>query len=452
MAKALPFVLLAALQLACTSSVQTPDAGIDAGLTLTSVEVCDRIAAARCALLDRCFPAFQREPAADCRSLEQSRCLLEFESVRDYLEDGTVEINVDKVLLCEERMTNTLCSPTFPPGYRAAAAPFTDCQVTTGLLRGNVPSGQPCDHATQCAQGSVCLKLGDVCRGTCASFAAPGEACGLGCGTGSYCNDQGTKADLSDDRCEALRTALEPCSDSSQCAPELYCASGSCQPRGAEGDSCSFDPQRLSTCQPGLACDVAPFVVGEVGTCIRPRPAGQSCAFHWSCQPGLVCFDMDYTGFPASAPAPGVCMQPGPEGSNCLPTIYATYVGDQCTSGTYCSFTWQKCTLTPSLGEPCTPSSQSCAGLNVYCKPSGSGDFGTCTGPAGLGERCAFQVDATRTLTVPCASGYCDRETTSTCRAANKQLGEICQSDGECLSDRCTVQQDRTLRCAPACP
>jgi hypothetical protein len=86
----------------------------------------------------------------------------------------------------------------------------------------------------------------------------------------------------------------------------------------------------------------------------------------------------------------------------------------------------------------------------VYCKPTGSGDVGTCTGPAGLGDRCAFAIDAQRTVRIPCSTGYCDK-TTQLCRPASKPVNALCEEDGECLTNRCAVQQDRTLRCAQAC-
>ncbi|MFZ5469960.1 MAG: Dickkopf N-terminal cysteine-rich domain-containing protein [Myxococcota bacterium] len=451
MGKTFTVLLCAALLAACPAPTPTEDAGVDAGLTLSPVELCDRLAAARCDLTARCYAAFHRETAASCRSLEQARCLAEYETLRPYFDAQTVEIDAAKVLDCEERMKSSFCAPTFPPGYpNIAARPFSDCTLTSGLLVGNVPSGQPCEHAVECAPGTVCIKPGGVCRGTCSTQPTNGEPCGFGCAPGSFCDDQST-ADPTDDRCTPARTVNEACASSDECAAALYCLSGSCRPRGKAGEPCVFDVQRLSTCEPGLACDVAPFVRGEVGTCVKPLSIGQPCKFHWSCEPGLVCFDIDFTPFPDAPPVPGVCQRPAPVGANCLHTPYALYVGDQCEAGTYCDKAANQCSPTPTLGDACTVSSQTCSGLEVYCKPGGSGDFGTCTGPAGQGERCAFPVDATRVVTVPCASGYCDAETTLTCRAPNKLVGQPCQSDGECISNRCAVQEDRTLECAQAC-
>lgn len=446
--------LAAAVLLAACPAPVTPaaDAGVDAGLQISPVELCERISAARCDSVARCYRAFARTTTASCRSLEQARCLADYDALRPSFDSSAVQVNSEKVLDCEERMKNSFCAPTFPPGYPAVAAhPFSDCELSTGLLRGKVASGQNCDREVECAPGTVCVKPGGVCRGTCSSYANPNEACGFGCAPGLYCETQGTQ-DPSDDRCAQPKGADKPCDTSLECAPELHCAAGLCKPRSRVGEPCVFDADRLSTCEPGLACDVIPFVAGQTGTCVLPVALGGACRFHWSCAAGLVCFDLDYTGFPSTAPAqPGSCQVPAPLGMTCLPTSYATYVGDACEPGTYCAKAQAKCTATPALGDGCTPSSQSCEGVRVYCKPSGSGDTGTCTGPANPSERCAFQLDAARTVTIPCASGYCDAETTFSCRSANKTIGQLCSQDGECLSSRCAVQQDRSMRCAAAC-
>ena len=297
----------------------------------------------------------------------------------------------------------------------------------------------------------MCVKPGGVCRGTCSSYSKVNEACGFGCAPGLYCENGGT-TDRSDDCCAAAKTAGKPCTSSLECAATLNCSAGLCSARSKLGEACLFDADRLSTCEPGLACDVVPFVAGASGTCITPVAQGGACRFHWSCAAGLVCFDLDFTDFPSSAPSqPGSCQPPRPLGTACMPTVYSTYVGDQCAAGTYCSAAQQKCTGVPSLGQGCTPSAQTCEGVRVYCKPSGSGDTGTCAGPANVSERCAFAIDASRTVTIPCATGYCDAESTLTCRAADKALGQICSQDGECLTNRCAVQQDSTMRCAAAC-
>ena len=348
-------------------------------------------------------------------------------------------------------MRSSSCPPTFPPSYPAIAAhPFSDCGLQTGLVKGKVASGKTCERAVDCAPGSVCIKPGGVCRGTCSSWPQEGEACGFGCDPSLVCDDNGTPTDSNDDRCIQPRALNGPCKSSLECSAELICIGGSCRPRAKAGENCSFDATRLSTCDPGLACDVTPFVQRAVGKCITPRTVG-ACQFHWSCAPGLVCADLDLSNFPTSSPDPGSCRKPGEASTNCPANAYQLYTGDQCVAGTVCDLGARKCLAAPKQGDPCTPSSQACQGVNVYCKPGGSGDVGTCTGPAGVGERCAFEIDATRKVTVPCSSGYCDTASTLSCQPASKAIGAICGENGECQSGRCAVQQDRTLRCAMAC-
>ncbi|MBK7858802.1 MAG: hypothetical protein IPJ65_09310 [Archangiaceae bacterium] len=433
---------------ACSSGPSAIDAGTDAGTGLTPVETCDLLAAAKCGLDARCYAAFDRDATEDCRTLQQSRCLAEYQALKPSFDAEKVKIDSSKVRECEARMNGSSCPPSFPPDYFALAAhPFSDCSWQTGLLIGQVKSGDTCDNGVECAPGVVCVKQGGVCLGTCSSYSVEGEPCAFGCAAGLRCDDQGDQ-DPNNDVCRPVRLLNEACRSSAECEPSLVC-NVTCRPRGKEGEACRFDLDRLSTCDPGLACDVVPYVENQVGTCLRPKDAFEACRFHWSCKPGLVCADIDWTGFPNTSPGVGSCRPPSGVDANCLPTIYSAYVGDPCAPGSYCSTTTRKCTVIPKLGEACDPSSV-CAGVGVYCKPTG-GDLGTCTGPASQGDRCAFSIDTTRTVTIPCSSGFCDTESTLSCRAPFRPLNDACKEDGECTTGRCAVQQDRTLRCADAC-
>jgi hypothetical protein len=160
---------------------------------------------------------------------------------------------------------------------------------------------------------------------------------------------------------------------------------------------------------------------------------------------------VDWSNFPNQAPSEGSCREPDGADFNCGRSKYLRFVGDQCAPGLSCRQELGKCAALPTLGQPCTPSLQDCGGVGVSCKPSGSGDVGTCTGPAGLNDACAFRVDAARTVNIPCSAGSCDTETTLTCRAASRVEGQECTEDGQCLSNRCVPQPDMTRRCAQAC-
>lgn len=429
---------------ACPAEKPVEDAGVDAGVTVTPVELCERVASARCELKLRCYPAFTREARAECVTQENSACLAEYESLRPSFEAAAVAIDPAKLASCETRMKTSACPPSFPPDYPLAsvARPFDDCGLQTGLLVGRVAAGATCERAVECQPGTVCIKPNGVCRGTCSSWPKEGEPCGFGCAPGLRCN--------ASDTCVPLALQDDACTSSAECHPDLICL-GTCRPRRKLNESCSFDADRLSPCEPGLACDVTPFVDGASGTCVRPKAANQPCRFHWSCQPGLICADLDWTNFPSQAPPEGACRPPDGPDFNCGRSQYLRYVGDQCQPGLSCRQDVAKCQALPALGQACTPSLQNCGGFQVYCKPAGSGDVGTCTGPAGVNDTCAFQLDASRTVSIPCSAGWCDTETTLTCREASRVEGQECTVDGQCLSNRCVPQADRTLRCAPPC-
>ncbi|MGV3619582.1 MAG: hypothetical protein ACO1OB_02125 [Archangium sp.] len=427
--------LLVVLFLGCPPPTPIEDGGVDASVPIGSVELCQRFASATCALRVRCFPAFTRLSFEECQSQTQAACLAEYESYgRGFRVDG---VQLDR---CERRLRSSACPASFPPSRVAdVTTPFSDCTLSTGLLRGAAPSGSTCDVAVECEPGTFCVRANGVCRGTCASLSNEGEPCGIGCTNGLRCEN---------DRCVALKTLDEACARSSECEDDLLCL-GTCRPRRKLGESCAVDVDRLGPCEPGLACDVTPFVTGATGTCIAPRGLFETCRFHWSCQPGLVCADMDWTYFPGSAPLPGFCREPDGDGNNCVQTIYASYVGDSCAPGLTCRE--NACRSLPVRGDPCTPSKQNCSGFEVVCKPTGSGDFGICASTPTVGERCAVRIDASRVIAVPCANGYCDVDVTQQCRGPSKTTGARCEVNGECISGRCVPQSDMTLRCAPAC-
>src|SRR6185436_6697285 len=212
-----------------------------------------------------------------------------------------VSIDVDRVFTCKQRMETSACPATFPPDYPALAKhPFDDCQWTTGLLIGKKKSNDTCKQPVECAPGTICIKPGGVCEGTCSSASKDTEPCAFGCGPGLRCDDKGDM-DPNNDVCAPVKELNEACASSAECRDDLVC-NVTCRPRGKENEPCWFDLERLSTCDPGLACDVVPYVRGDVGTCIKPKATGEACRFHWSCQSGLVCAGIDWTGFPMASP------------------------------------------------------------------------------------------------------------------------------------------------------
>jgi hypothetical protein len=440
-------IALGALAAGCGGGSHGTDGGQDAGLDPTTA--CTRLGAARCALMARCYPAFLRDTPADCQTAQLSRCLDEYTPMESSFKAARAVIDSAKVDDCETRMNTSLCPPTFPPGYLNAAHPFSDCEWTGGLALGQVDAGGLCSRPIDCGAGSTCVQVNGACLGGCASLGQLHQACGTGCDPSLYCDTHGSPNPV-DFTCETPQPSGATCATSAECAADLYCV-GVCRPRGAQGDPCVFDSLRLSTCAPGLACDVTPFT-GQTGTCILPRAKEGACQFHWSCQPGLACSFLNYAGFPQNAPPPGLCGPMEPVGTACDYSTYANYLGTECQAGAVCGADG-KCDVIPQLGQNCIPSAQACAGDQVYCRPSGpTSDTGTCTGPSSVGQRCAFQIDANNTVQIPCVNSYCEAQNTFVCLAANTANGAICTQDGECTSGRCAVQQDRTMRCEPACP
>jgi hypothetical protein len=431
--------------LACRGDPGPGDGGV---LPPSSVEICRRLAGAHCGYLARCHPAFYRATDVDCRANLESQCYADFGAIRPALEADRLSVEAGAASACQAEMAAAECGATFPPGYPPfVTSPFPHCTLA-GLVRGKVAAGQPCELPVECAQGTVCVKPGGVCKGTCSSLGQPGEPCGFGCAAGLYCETQGTQATI-DDGCAPGKAQDAPCGTSRECQAHLWCA-GTCQPLGGIGAPCKDDPDRLTTCDQGAACDLMPFT-GSVGQCVARAGLGGSCQYHWTCQPELVCHGLDLAQFPfAPPPQPGSCGPPSAQGTTCGYTRYAFYVGDSCASSLTC-LSEGTCGTRPSLGEPCDPATQACAGLEVYCKPAGTSGEGQCTGPANEGDRCAFPLDATRVVQIPCKRGYCDADGSQTCKPADKALGQECTSNAECLSGRCTVQEDQSLRCAQAC-
>jgi hypothetical protein len=429
---------------ACPPPQMVIDAGVqDAGVPIGPVELCQRISEAQCALQLRCYPAYSRRAKAACVEQTQAACLSETERLRPSFENARLSIDEGQLDACEQRLKTSACPPSFPASYPLAVAqPFADCALNTGLLAGGVKVGETCDDPVECIDGSFCVKPAGVCRGTCVTYARLDEPCGIGCGSGLRCESG---------RCTYLKTLDEACTASAECEPDLLCL-GSCRPRRKIGERCRIDFDRLSPCEPGLACDVVPFVDGAEGVCVLPKGEFEPCRYHWSCKAGLVCADIDWSLFPGSAPAmPGLCRPPDGADFNCRPSQYATFIGDQCEPGLSCDQRARKCQALPERGQACTPSKQDCAGFEVYCKPTGSGDVGVCAGPASIGDRCAVRLDASRVVQIPCAEGFCETEVTFQCRAASKPTGSLCAQNGECISGRCVPQPDRTLKCSPAC-
>lgn len=457
--------LIAAFALAgaftgCPPSTSRDGGTEDGGALLSPVELCGRLAAARCELIRRCYAAFERLTPEDCQSIQSSRCLAQYEAHRGAIDAGTLVIDSAAAISCEERMASSSCVASFPPGYRSAsmARPFSDCEIGA-LLKGKVGPGGPCGDPFECS-GSFCVKYRGTCTGVCSIRPGAGEPCAFGCAAGTYCETM-ANSDYTDDRCQPLKAVSQPCLETKECTPDAFCRDGKiCVEVAQAGQPCVLDRARVSTCAPGLACDLMPYA-SKVGVCTAPKGAGEPCKYHWTCASGLVCGNMDLDNFPNVEPVrSGTCQPRAGLGEGCQYSQYSAYIGDTCAPGLTCRPrpvdggppSAGVCEKLPNLGDPCRATAQDCTGLEVYCKPDGpNSEIGTCTGPADPGDRCAFKIDPSNTVSIPCTQGFCDSGKSLVCLAPNKGLGQVCTSDGECLSNRCAVQEDSTLKCAEAC-
>ena len=120
------------------------DAGVDAGVVVSSIEVCSRIATASCELKLRCYPAFTRLTRAACIDQTQASCLAEFETLKPSFDAQRASFDVSQLDSCERRLTSSACPPSFPPDYPLEVVqPFSDCRLQTGLIKGALASGDP---------------------------------------------------------------------------------------------------------------------------------------------------------------------------------------------------------------------------------------------------------------------------------------------------------------------
>lgn len=422
------------------------DAGIPDAGPYTAASVCDRIAAAQCDLIARCFPAFNRLSHEDCRTVQTYGCTQGLALIVDSVNAGRAKADEAGVTSCVDRMAQAPCPAVLPPTAPAIAARAFDECAPARLYVGSVPEGEVCRSPADCVPGAVCRQPFGTCAGVCVAYGRPGELCSGGCDPAlGYC-DRGQNPAM----CTAYKTGNQPCQGSGECARNLACIGGTCLPPPAIGQTCDFLWDRVPYCGAGLACDVAPYVSGVSGDCILRGDVGAPCDYHWSCKENLVCRGMNWSLFPRDPPTPGQCGSPVAEGGDCAPTIYALYVGEDCAPGLQCDATTRKCLRRPKAGEACTFAIQNCIGADTWCSPRAEASP-TCGPRPAVGESCAFQVDATRTVVVPCAQGWCNTQAGNKCQAGTLTDGQACTQNLACISGRCGTNEDRSRTCWPKC-
>lgn len=195
---------------------------------------------------------------------------------------------------------------------------------------GNLPVDSPCGHSLECAGDAYCYVEAN-CVARCVANVGEGGECpdpfGRGCQKGLACSARGAcitpkasgeacessnecQSDLCDEgRCAEpfgylVQELAEPCLRTYHCAPDLYCAENTCQPKKQVGDPCQ------TVAEP---CAMEAFCNNELGdgygVCVERIPIGERCETNTECTTTL-CAD-------------GVCQARSGLGGSCTTT-------DQC--------------------------------------------------------------------------------------------------------------------------
>lgn len=207
------------------------------------------------------------------------------------------------------------CAQSAPPCAEGLA-----CIARDGTCR-KLPlaKSEPCDEQSQCSDGLLC----DAKAG-CTGLPGNGQPCDEGrCADGSVCVSR-------DATCRTLPLAGGlACDTTEQCAPDHYCAGGSCSRRPAEGQPCPD-----AVCAEGLKCRAD-------GVCRELPGEGQRCE-DGGCGPGLTCIEKT---------------------TLCQRTPLA--MGQACDKDEHCQDTGfcnrGRCAALPVEGQPCAGQDRRCA-------------------------------------------------------------------------------------------
>lgn len=337
-----------------------------------------------------------------------------------------------------DRMTQTLCDNLNTCGG-VESMPFRDnCPLRLGgfVREGFVPAVQDGlnggrinyhpELADACigqlADCGLINHLPAACLAAIEGLVLTGDDCrdSLDCRGAAYCAASGDLQECPG-ACAPWKQAGEPCAGDVQCARGLKC-SGSpalCTDPVADGDPCETEDD----CEYHLICiRVDGRKICERQLHVATATLGEKCgAFEAEfsaplCAGPLVCAD----GAPGTESAENAevvegatCQETASPGGACHPAVL-----NQCPQGQYCSEATLRCVPLPTTGQACVDLDY--LGLTGVCEP----EHGCSPG------------------------GICD---------AQRPNGEVCQSDAECLStrcsdNRCTPDFDCNVRATPGVP
>ena len=167
---------------------------------------------------------------------------------------------------------------------RARCASGTFCSVTGGspICTALKPAGAACAGQAECDYGTACIAVGQA--GQCTKLPHTGEACT------DFCTDFGSICDPTSQKCVEVALEGETCIGegiNSNCSVLYSCDAGRCNAGLALGAQCTT----ADRCADFRAfCDVND---ADIGTCVLPKPNGQSCLLDEDCDSSFC----DFTTF-----------------------------------------------------------------------------------------------------------------------------------------------------------
>jgi hypothetical protein len=227
-------------------------------------------------------------------------------------------------------------------GLQCASGRCSGNFETCGICQETRQAGEPCEEPkTACPEWLFCN------AGFCGSLGtSQGEHCnaygGGDCRTDLYCqpfNDQGL-----DGSCQPRGAIGSACSNDHPCLDSLYCQSGACAARLADGESCDQGVGCLNYCHDGVCASQR-----------HDAPVGADCSFD-QCDAGLVCSEQSVC----------VALPFAHEGEPC--GLAGCALGLICDSFNESSPTRGLCLAAPKIGEVC---------VNFECDPLGYCDHET---------------------------------------------------------------------------
>lgn len=379
----------------------------------------------------------------------------------------------------------------------------TGQECVDGMCRSAVGDGTIC---SPCSTSSQCGSTADLCLG----YPGGGGFCGRSCGTDADCGGDRCVDTSGGRQCVRFIDGTPSCAGGgstgrctldSDCGADQICSGGSCVARpttGAElGGTCTQDADcrsglciggactqtcdwvRPGSCPGGFYCDDGASSSCTSGYCVRGTAGagglGSACAADTECaslycdrgvcsQPcipgGAVACEPGFSCQAGALPCRGSCQRARSLGDACEGS-------DQCASGPCATRGDQSfCTQVCDSASPC-PDGFSCmaAGDQSVCVPDRGGlDWPCASDGECLSEVCTLDRGVTYCTrgcdaSMPCPAGFvCDSTVSdgSVCVRAQRGLGQDCTSSLDCASGICTEGENSfcTQLCSDAvtCP